>query len=159
MRNPLIVSAVFAAVILPGPSFAGNGSVPFTAKVAALCEILVQKSGQMGVTPDLATLSSEITPGNRGIASVRASTAGFSITANPPKAFNTSPAGGGDSVEFSTLYTLTGATNTTDQAGTTPTKMDIGISQMEVGLVAKKTSGIYLHGDYTAEVVVLCDKG
>ena len=150
---PLAAVLAFAAAA----ANAADATVPFTGLVTATCVLTVGLPGVMGTSTDFKTLSSTAAGGVSGSVAALSTGSAFKVSAIAPTAFTVAPAGGGDSVVFTTNYAASGATTIGSTPGTTATTLKSGLTNISVNLNAVKSSGTYNAGAYAAEVIVRCE--
>ncbi|WP_421916309.1 hypothetical protein [Mesorhizobium sp.] len=152
-RNDLVL---LAAVVLAS-------SQPAPAAIVGTCTIMVGASGTMTANPTIGILGSTQAGGQSAGATITASSLlcsllnlldCYSVSAQAPAAFTSSPSGGGTNVSFATAYRLDAGAST---AGSVPQKLTNGTHTVQVDLTATKSSGIFPAGSYQGMVTVLCE--
>lgn len=131
-------------------------NVPFNAVVTSVCAVTVVTPGVMATSTDFKKLDSREAAGVAGVVEI-INTGPFSVSAEAPSVFTAAPAGGGDNVNFQAFYTASGATTSGETPGTTQTPLATGVTNLDIDLVASKSTGVFPQGAYATEVVVRCE--
>ena len=117
----------------------------------------VRLLGVLAANAGFTSLASVNSGGVPGTVSVLSTGNSFFVSADAPSAFTTAPSGGDANVDFSVRYLGSGATTIADTAGTTPTRVNAGVTLLTVNLTAEKSSGTFPAGAYLTEAVVRCE--
>ena len=142
------------ALSLPGAS---------EAAIIGTCTITVVNAGTMTVNGALNVLSSGEAGGNAAIVTVEPDSLVCSIlnlldcyglSAPPPVAFLSAPAGGGDSVTYASTYAVDGGAPVN---GAATTRLINGNYTVAVDLTASRAAGTFPAGAYQAQVTVRCE--
>lgn len=157
MRMSLVAGAVLTVLASPSIAFAASGIIPFRGEVNSTCVITVDSPGTLGISGDFTVLSSDLSGGIAGRASVLATGAGYSLSTTAPAAFSSAPPTGNAHVTFASKYTTTGATSVTNIPGPTLTPLSTGLTMASVDLTATKSMGIFAVGTYIADVTITCE--
>ncbi len=153
----LAFAAIAAASLASGSANAATGNIPFNGSVSNTCVITVGGSGTLAASTDFTILGSQQTGGAAGTASVLATGAGFSLSADAPTSFSTAPATGNTNVVFEANYSATGANTIAQTDGATPTALARGTNAVTINMSGTKTSGTFEAGSYSATVVLRCE--
>ncbi len=151
------VIAMSALALSSQAALSATANVPFTSVVTATCVLTVGTPGVMAANTDFTSLSSTSAGGVSGTVSALSTGTTFKVSAIAPTTFQTAPAGGGTSVDFSSVYRATGATTIGTTPGATMTTLNSGSTNIVVDLAAVKSSGTFDAGAYSAEVIVRCE--
>ena len=133
------------------------------AAIIGTCTITVVNTGTMTVNGALNVLGSGEAGGNAAIVTVEPDSLVCSIlnlldcyglSAPPPAAFLSAPAGGGDSVTYASTYAVDGGAAVN---GVTTTRLINGNYTVAVDLTASRATGVFPAGAYQAQVTVRCE--
>ncbi len=136
------------------------------AQIVGSCTITVQNAGTLAISPTLNLLGSDQPGGASAVVTVKPSSLGcaglpvldplvcFGMSAPPPAAFLSEPAGGGTSVGFASTYAINGGLPI---GGAATTLLANGTHTVAIGLTATRSSGIFPAGTYQAQVTVRCE--
>ncbi|MBO6718048.1 MAG: hypothetical protein JJ913_08845 [Rhizobiaceae bacterium] len=137
--------------------------MPASSAIIGTCTILIQNNGTLAVNPAIDVLSSLQAGGNAARVTVEPDSLVCSIlnlldcyrlSAPPPVAFVTAPAGGGDTVSFASTYRIDGGAAI---SGATTTRLINDTYSVDVDLTATRAAGIFPTGSYQAQVTVRCE--
>lgn len=126
----------------------------FTGAIVNACVLTAGATGVLTPNATYTNLSSTNSLGSGSVVAALTTGSGFHITAEAPASFTL---GDSTNVTFATTYNLTGVTSATNITGTVSTLLGIGVSTVDVGLTATKSSGTFTTGAYTAAVTVRCE--
>ncbi len=126
----------------------------FTGAIVNACVLTAGATGVLMPNATYTNLSSTNSLGSGSFVAALTTGSGFHITAEAPSSFTV---GDSTNVRFATTYNLTGVTSATNVTGTVASLLGIGISTVDVGLTATKSSGNFTTGAYTAAVTVRCE--
>lgn len=133
------------------------------AAIIGTCTITVVNTGTMTMNGALNVLGSGEAGGNAAIVTVEPDSLVCSIlnlldcyglSAPPPAAFLSAPAGGGDSVTYASTYAVDGGAPVN---GVTTTRLINGNYTVAVDLTASRAAGAFPAGAYQAQVTVRCE--
>jgi hypothetical protein len=136
---------------------------PASAAIIGTCTIMVQNAGTLAANPAINVLGSHLPGGNAAVVTVEPDSLVCSIlnlldcyglSAPPPVAFVSAPAGGGDNVSYASTYSVNGGPAA---SGATVTRLVNGAYAVAIDLVATRSSGIFPVGSYQAQVTVRCE--
>lgn len=155
MHRFLAAAALFS--LAPTVSLASSATVPFDANVSSNCLISVLSAGFLRQGTDQAKLSSSAEDGGvSGMVQVRTTGSSYSLSTEAPPAWSLQP-GGAEDTTFSSSYRVSGDTTTGTTPGTVATLLNMGMADVSIDLEAVKSSGVFPHGAYKAEVTVRCE--
>ncbi len=157
VKYAAIAALVSAATVPASVAGAATGDVPFNGTVSAECVVNVGSAGILTVNGTYDVLGSQQAGGAAGTATILATDASFSISADAPAAWDSSPAGGGTSVTFGANYSTSGATTIAQTNGTIATALNQGNTAVNVNMDGTKSAGIFPAGSYAATVVLRCE--
>ena len=157
MLARIALAAAALACLTPVAAVAQTANVPFTGLVTSTCVLTVGTPGVLAANAGFTSLASVNSGGVPGTVSVLSTGSSFFVSADAPSAFTTAPSGGDANVDFSVRYQGSGATTIADTAGTTPTRVNAGVTLLTVNLTAEKSSGTFPAGAYLTEAVVRCE--
>lgn len=136
---------------------------PAHAAIVGTCTILVSNPGTLAISPALNVLSSASAGGTSARVSVEPDSLVcsllnlldcYSLSASPPGAFLSAPAGGGDTVTYASAYSIDGG-GLID--GLTTTRLVNGNYTVDIDLTATRGAGAFPAGNYQAQVTVRCE--
>ncbi|WP_048646516.1 hypothetical protein [Nitratireductor soli] len=149
--------SVFLVAISTSSAGAVDGSVLFNGSVLSTCLITIGTPGTLVANPGYTVLSSEEPGGIAGTATILATGLGFNVSTAAPAAFTSAPAGGDDSVVWSSAYSASGVTSLLDIVGNVTSPLGLGLTNLNVDLTATKSAGHFPAGTYSAMVTVTCE--
>lgn len=153
MKNLLKSAALAAFVLAPVHANAVTADIPFSGSVTHTCVITVGPSGTLGVSADFKTLSSGISGGSAGAASVVSTGSGFDVSVTAPSSFTTSPTADTSSTAFAASYTVDSGSSLSASSDLTN-----GTHAITVDMSATKSgSDVFEAGAYAATVVLRCE--
>lgn len=133
------------------------------AAIIGTCTITVVNAGTMTTNSTLNVLASNQAGGNAAVVTVEPDSLVCSIlnlldcyglSAPPPAAFLSAPAGGGDGVTYASTYAVDGGAPVN---GAVATRLINGTYTVAVDLAANRGSGTFPAGNYQAQVTVRCE--
>ena len=133
------------------------------AQIVGTCTITVVNSGTMTTNSAINVLSSNQPGGSAAVVTVQPDSLictilqiydCYGLSAPPPVAFLSAPAGGGDDVTYASTYTVDGGAPV---SGSVVTLLANGAYTVAVDLTANRASGIFPAGNYQAQVTVRCE--
>lgn len=133
------------------------------AAIIGTCTITVVNAGTMTTNGALNVLASNQAGGNAAVVTVEPDSLVCSIlnlldcyglSAPPPAAFLSAPAGGGDSVTYASSYAVDGGAQV---SGAVVTRLVNGTYTVAVDLTASRAAGTFPAGSYQAQVLVRCE--
>lgn len=153
MKNLIKSAAIAAFVLAPVHANAVTANIPFNGSVTHTCVINVGPAGALGVSSDFKTLSSSISGGNAGAATVTSTGNGFNVSVTAPTSFGTKPAADTSSNTFAASYKVD-----TGSSLTAASSLSHGEHAIAVDMSATKSgSDVFEHGTYAATVVLRCE--
>lgn len=148
---------IAVAAVIPTQSFAATGDVLFNGTVSNTCAITVNAPGALATNVGQTVLGSQEAGGSAGSATIVATSASYSVSADAPTAWGSFPTGGDTSVTFAANYATTGDTTIAQTAGGTTTSLNTGTTDVTVNMAATKSAGSFPTGTYAATVVLRCE--
>ena len=143
------------AACAPVPAFAED--VPFSHTISDFCTIQIVENGVLAPSPNMRILRSRVADGGSPARlTVQSSSAGFTLSINPPAGFASQPAENTSPQTFNALMRSTGASVFSET--TAPQSLSPGFSTVRVVLLAQKSaSNVFPAGNYSAIVPVMCE--
>ena len=138
---------------------AASANVFFGGNVTTTCTVVVTRNGTLDPRgANYTRLTSRSGPGTPGRANVTTTGPGFTVSVDPPSAFNTQPAADTSPETFRAWHRSNGAT----VYGTTqvPMPLNTGLSRIRVHMDARKIGGsgdTFSSGNYSASVTLRCE--
>lgn len=146
-----------------GPVGAASEGVPFVGNITDpnRCTINVLQDGTLGLSADGRVLSSKLTGGVGGVATVT-STRPYDVTADVVPFFTNFPSGGNLDTTFEARFSgrdIFRGRNFAERSGTNPvrTRGGVSITEVTVQLIATRIGSDFPAGNYTGEVIVRCE--
>lgn len=156
MNRIVKMAAAAAVAFVPAQAFAATGNVIFNGTVTHTCTITVGAPGGLGVSGDFQTLSSSISGGAAGSATIAATGNGFEISVDAPTL--TKPTADTTSETLTSSYSTSGATSVSGSDSSAANGLNHGNTSVTVNMSAVKGgSDVFEAGTYTGTVVLRCE--
>lgn len=155
MKRTTCTILAFGVLACASPAMAQSAVVTFNATILPSCALVVGTPGVLAVNSDNTELDSSAAGGVSGTATVLTTGLGYKLQIDPPSGFRLAPSGGQpDTIDVD--YQAGGVTLGIITDVTAPLNLNLGLTTLDIDMVANKTSGFFPSGVYAADVTVRC---
>lgn len=156
LRNCLLVVVCTA---IPLPAIAAQSGINFggTVGLRNYCQVVLVEGGVLAQSGDQKELSSEQAGGVAGRAQITTTRGRYRVSIDAPTGFSSMPPDGDTNVDFSSAYSLTGATTATRRNGARSTRLGRGRTDLAAHFSARRVVGSFPAGSYSSVLTVRCE--